>query len=180
MAETQTASAKKAEYESAAWEALSTANARLLAGNQFWSRVLSLGETQLCVDRIRSTYPASFNSDVVTLQSIGEIAAKAQEAGCGNCEEFSAVAFILLYDKRVFPLDFYRLQGGNHAFVVLGKAAGSSDADPAAWGADAVVCDAWLGKVYGAAQLRTYWPKGTPKSHHRCECVQGAAKAGVR
>jgi hypothetical protein len=42
---------------------------------------------------------------------------------------------------------------GDHAFVVIGRAASSKAADYKTWGPDAVVCDPWGGVVCAASEI---------------------------
>jgi hypothetical protein len=81
-------------------------------------------------------------------------AAKARDLGCGNCGEQAAVAFVYLKDAGVRPLDYmvYK-EPGDHAFVVIGRAANSVESDYTTWGDDAVVCDPWGGNAFPAAEI---------------------------
>jgi hypothetical protein len=81
-------------------------------------------------------------------------AAIAQLYGCGNCAEQSAIAFRFLDQHRIKPLDYMQRANGDHAFVVIGRAAGSDEAEySAAWGPAAVVCDPWKGEAYEASEI---------------------------
>jgi hypothetical protein len=60
---------------------------------------------------------------------------------CGNCAELTAAAFIHLHKLNVRPLDYMVLDGADHAFVVIGREADTSDWSK--WGKSAVVCDPW-------------------------------------
>jgi peptidoglycan hydrolase-like protein with peptidoglycan-binding domain len=71
------------------------------------------------------------------------VANLANKNGCGNCGENSILAFMFLYDLGVRPIDRMELdQKADHAFVVIGRAAGDAN-DWANWGPRAVVCDPW-------------------------------------
>jgi hypothetical protein len=60
---------------------------------------------------------------------------------CGNCGELAAATFIHLHKLNVRPLDYMVLDGADHAFVVIGREADTSDWSK--WGKSAVVCDPW-------------------------------------
>jgi hypothetical protein len=97
----------------------------------------------VCVyDVVRPTYMTLLRGAKSMLDKIRIIANTARKNKCGNCGEFSALAFIYLYDLGVRPLDWMGLLGGDHAFVVIGRQAGKAT-DWKKWGAAAVVCDAW-------------------------------------
>jgi hypothetical protein len=73
------------------------------------------------------------------IRIIGETARRNK---CGNCGEFSALAFIHLFDKGVRTLDWMSLEGADHAFVVIGRTNKNAN-DHDKWGSDAVICDPW-------------------------------------
>ncbi|WP_299438096.1 hypothetical protein [uncultured Rhodospira sp.] len=87
------------------------------------------------------------------------MAETAAKNSCGNCGEFSAVAFIYLYDKGVRPIDWMSLTGGDHAFVVIGRAAGDAN-DVDQWGSIAAVCDPW-GQGFRGGDKKTGTYPGT-------------------
>ncbi len=76
------------------------------------------------------------------IDQIRIIANESRQKKCGNCGEFSALAFIYLYDGGVRPLDWMALAGGDHAFVVIGRENAVVN-DYANWGSKSVVCDPW-------------------------------------
>ena len=86
---------------------------------------------------------------------IKTIADVAQKNGCGNCGEFSAVAFMYLYKKGVRPLDWMQLTDADHAFLVIGRASGNEN-DLDSWGRFAAVCDPWGQGFTGKADQGTY------------------------
>ena len=82
---------------------------------------------------------------VQDLQDIQILSDLAEQHGCGNCGELTAVTFICLYHLSVRPLDYMILKPPlDHAFVVIGRN-GNKDNDIFGrnWGDDAVVCDPW-------------------------------------
>ncbi len=78
--------------------------------------------------------------DGVSLSDLRRISMAARQYRAGNCREYSAVAFIYLYDQKVAPLDWMALDA-DHAFVVLGRTEGSRRISD--WGPACVVCDPW-------------------------------------
>lgn len=87
-------------------------------------------------------------------------AATAKAARYGNCGENSALAFLLLYDMGVRPIEqFYA--SADHNFVVIGR----NDVDPNdydRWGEHAVVADPWAqGFWKGDTSIGTYGGKGS-------------------
>src|SRR5215210_505275 len=58
---------------------------------------------------------------VKSIEEIKTIARLAETHGCGNCAEQAARAFLYLMDMDLAPLDYMRLEGADHAFVVIGR-----------------------------------------------------------
>ncbi len=73
------------------------------------------------------------------LRTLGSLAVKNK---CGNCGEFSAAAFMYLYDRNIRPLDWCGLKDADHAFVIIGRNAGDAS-DYTSWGNTAAICDPW-------------------------------------
>lgn len=152
----------RADYERAAWDAVTYTRGRLKADNKFWDRFW--GDLSLPLDlkknRARMVAAGLFEKD--TLKSVGERSTAAQVAGCGNCQEHADTAFIYLHDHHIVPIEMMNFRGRDHAFDVIGRPADSDVSDPSTWGQDAVVCDPWLEKVYPPSDLKKYWAGGTP------------------
>jgi hypothetical protein len=72
----------------------------------------------------------------------------------------AAVAFMFLYDKGIFPIDYMSGTNVDHAFVVIGRKAGSDEGDPKTSGDSAVVCDPCNGNYFPASQFRDKMHKG--------------------
>jgi uncharacterized protein YkvS len=106
---------------------------------------------------------------VENLQDIQILSDLADQYGCGNCGELTAVTFIYLYNLSIRPLDFMALKPpADHAFVVIGRS--GSDTDDSFgrnWDSNAVICDPW------ASELKAFFP-GRPlrpdtfRRHLRC------------
>lgn len=81
-------------------------------------------------------------------------------AAGGNCEEFSATAYIVLKKMGVTPIHWVKLVSGDHAFVLIGKGPwGMLDSkDLKVWGDNVVVCDAWDKASYIASSIPTRLP----------------------
>lgn len=125
-----------------------------LPSNHIVQRVLTLGESTQCVRRARARYGSLRDHD--RIMNLRRRASLAKKARCGNCGEYAAVAFdMLMLTGCRYPIEYagYRAPG-DHAFVIVGRAANTNPSDPRTWGSDVVVCDAWAGKVVPA---RFYW-----------------------
>lgn len=86
------------------------------------------------------------------------LAMDTEKVGCGNCGEQSAVAFVYLKQRGYRPLDWMCISNGDHAFVVIGRASGSKESQPASWGEAAVVCDPWYKTAYPAQSIFEHLP----------------------
>lgn len=101
----------------------------------------------------------------------------AQGLGCGNCGEQAIMALQYLNDYEYAdgmmpPLDLSGVQfdGNDHQFVIVGRQTGSNDfrdvakniQDVAAWGPDAVICDAWKGRAYPAMENKDLFRRTKP------------------
>lgn len=94
----------------------------------------STAEARACVARIRR----------LGYSSIKEMADRALAAGCGNCGEQAAIAFMKLAKRGFRPLDYMAWKRpGDHAFVVIGRKWWFTAEDPRKWGPKAVVSDPW-------------------------------------
>lgn len=102
---------------------------------------------------------------------IREWARQAVEGKAGNCDDQSCVAFTYLYDNGVRPLDWMHLINGKHAFVLIGRE-DRSEADPATWGEDLVVCDPWNNDAY---QLDAATGSDTLFRKMQCNCGKAAS-----
>ena len=89
------------------------------------------------------------------LQDIQILSDLADQHGCGNCMELTAVTFMYLYNLDIGPLDFMALVHADHAFVVIGRRE-SDDVESLGrnWDKSAVVCDPW---AYGL-NISFDWP----------------------
>lgn len=111
----------------------------------------STEDGKACVDYIRGSY-LSANPSV----KIPYVAQQAEAAGCGNCGEQAAVAFVYLNRRGINPLTYMNLLDGTgvaiHSFVVIGT--DFTDGEASGWGDDAVICDAWdSAQTYPAALM---------------------------
>ena len=83
----------------------------------------SWGQSLICVFAIRSVEVSG--EDTTSVRGLRIWAAKAESAGCGNCGEQSAIAFVHLMDLKVRPLDYMIRTNKDHAFVVIGRESNS-------------------------------------------------------
>jgi hypothetical protein len=86
----------------------------------------------------------------------------AQQYGCGNCGEQSAIAFVYLRQLKIFPLDWMEVNDYEHAFVIVGRRRGSDPTDYATWGDEAVVCDPWRDVVATVKSEANYFSTRKP------------------
>ena len=122
------------------------------ASNKAWDLISSGGRSALCVLASRSVSVSV--TDGVIPDYVLEMAVKAQSAGCGNCGEQAAIAFVHLYrELSARPIDFMSRTHADHAFVVLGRPRGSQVQNYRSWGPGAVVCDPWDRQVYPANEI---------------------------
>lgn len=94
-------------------------------------------------EKLRPDYKKKLSIAKTMLDKMRIIANETKSQKCGNCGEFSVLAFMYLYDKGVRPLDWVSLVGGDHAFVVIGRDAKSDAKNFLTWGVSAVICDPW-------------------------------------
>ena len=88
----------------------------------------------------------------MTPEDIAEIAIDARG---GNCEEFSATAYVQLKKMAARPIHWVKLVNGDHAFVLIGNGPLGylDDRDLKKWGDSVVVCDAWDRASYVASEI---------------------------
>lgn len=114
---------------------------------------------QSCIERGKMFAPRTRQNSVV----IDCAARMARTYGCGNCGENAALAFTLLKQWNVQPVDLMKCTNMDHLFVVIGMRAGANSGDYKTWGPDAVVCDPWApgrlkglkGRYYAANRIKT-------------------------
>ena len=99
----------------------------------------------ICVyEKLRPSYRKALKkSSKSKLEKIRLMADEIIKMKCGNCGEFSSLAFMYLYDKNVRPIEWMALIGADHAFVVIGRNKKSNINNALSWGANAVICDPW-------------------------------------
>jgi hypothetical protein len=100
-----------------------------------------------------------------TPEDLAEIAIDARG---GNCQEFSATAYVQLKKMGARPIHWVTLVNGDHAFVLIGNGPFGmmDDNDLKRWGDSVVVCDAWDRVSYVASEIPRRLPsyKGTFKA----------------
>lgn len=130
-----------------------------------------------CVQRMRSVTEAQLMASGAFYKLVTDIRTIAESAlskGCGNCGEQAAIAFMMLVDQRVEPIDYMYCagEGDDHVFVVIGRREGSdvSKYDAQSWGPDAVVCDPWMGKAYSCREMQTHLAPRTTTFKYGSAC----------
>jgi hypothetical protein len=147
------------EYASYALGALAEVKSKMTIGaSNKPSHPLDSLRAAHCVDTMRTPIFA-LKSTHASLFYIKYMADAASKAGCGNCEEQSAIAFMYLWDKGIRPLEWVQLLNGNHRFVVIGRDPGDPPQDPAHWAPASCVCDPWNDAVYPASTLKKRFGK---------------------
>jgi hypothetical protein len=83
--------------------------------------------------------------------------------GCGNCGEYSALAFVYLRDVlKARPLDWMEYNNMQHAFVIVGRDSGTAPTasnelfyPPAIgkWNTSCIMCDAYYDRVLDYSHL---------------------------
>ncbi|HTM64503.1 MAG TPA: hypothetical protein VL360_08420 [Gammaproteobacteria bacterium] len=75
-------------------------------------------------------------------------------AEIGNCSEYSFLCLHIMLDLEPnLNAEIFEVVDGDHIVLVLDRNQESNENDYTTWGNDAVVCDAWSGKVYPAYQI---------------------------
>lgn len=109
---------------------------------------------------------------------VSHLAQHAIQAGCGNCGEQAAVAYVFLQQRGILPLDYMNLydpQGvAVHSFVVI-EFSGEGDSS-SGWGENAVICDPWdEAQAYSASRIGSnmmLWESGSSvRSLFRADAV---------
>lgn len=73
----------------------------------------------------------------------------------GNCGEYSFMVLNQIQKSHPEKLvEIFEVTRGDHIIAVIDRDPASDPADFTTWGANAVICDAWAGKVYAASALR--------------------------
>lgn len=79
---------------------------------------------------------------------------QAKHTTVGNCAEFSYCALHLLSKhKPQLYGEVIAFTNGDHVVLLIDRVADSDLNRPETWGNAAVVCDAWMGEVYPAAEM---------------------------
>jgi hypothetical protein len=127
------------------------------SGNKFEDVIVTLGGSLSCIADEREYAKQQGWDSLPPEERLRNVAALAEEKGCGNCGEQSAMAFVYLLDRHILPLDWMGLESGKHNYVVVGRSRYSNPDDPRGWGPEAVVCDPWKGEAYSPKMLMPYW-----------------------
>jgi hypothetical protein len=101
------------------------------------------------IDQVRSSIQETSNFDKAI--AIGMTAIK---YSIGNCMEMAAAAFVyLLKSHPDVKVDIFRIDGGDHGFVVIGRDFNSDPTDPTTWGEHALICDTWSKESFPVSQI---------------------------
>lgn len=72
----------------------------------------------------------------------------------GNCLELSFMALHYIAENSEAKAEIFYLEGGDHAFLVVGRLPNSDPTDPNTWGEDAYISDPWANKVFSAKHYK--------------------------
>lgn len=91
-------------------------------------------------------------------------AANAEKYGAGNCGEQSAMAYLRLRSRGVFPIDWAQFTSKDHAFVIVGRTNSTNytidTLTQQPFFNDVVICDAYWNRCdYWSKLLSDYPPK---------------------
>lgn len=90
------------------------------------------------------------------------IAKLAKQLGVGNCEELATVAFLtLIKNNYQGKIEFVAFQGVDHVFVVLNRPDGTDPTDWKTWGANTIILDPWINRVFRANEFGNVWKQNT-------------------
>jgi hypothetical protein len=112
----------------------------------------------------------------IEADNASKLALVARTNGWGNCQECASATATSLHNRGVVGVEIMHRPGvgptasGNHAFVVVGRDPRSDPGNPATWGPNALIVDAWAGasEVYPASEAMHRLPgKGPIQSHFR-------------
>ncbi|ETO92365.1 Uncharacterised protein [Legionella longbeachae] len=71
----------------------------------------------------------------------------------GNCHELALMALdYMIRNQPNVHAEVYSIEGGDHAFLVIGRKIDSDPEKPETWGDEAYICDPWSNHVYPAAE----------------------------
>ena len=118
------------------------------------------------------TMDAKFVNPADGLRVAQAVAENAERYGGGNCGEQSAVAYIFLRRRAVFPIDWVQFKDKDHAFVIIGRSSAGAyapeDIPQQPWFQDAVICDAYWNKCeFWSNVIQEYKPSRITSIHHQ-------------
>jgi hypothetical protein len=90
------------------------------------------------------------------IQTFYHTIAACKKYSLGNCYELALMA--LYYVLKYCPnsnAEVYSIEGGDHAFLVIGRNASSDPSKPSTWGNKVYICDPWANEVYLASEYLT-------------------------
>ena len=152
---TRTRAAVKRDNLSLAIEAVNYVKSKMTLGamNRWEDVKASRGRSVLCWIKIRK-----FTELGHGIPAVERLAQTAEQLGCGNCGEQTAIALIYLRNRGIRPVEAIGVTNGDHEFAVLGRLKASEINDPFTWGPLAVVCDPWYRKAYRAIEIYSQLP----------------------
>ena len=112
-------------------------------------------------------------------KTIDIYAAKAEEFGCGNCHEQSALTFQYLRNRGVRPLDWIMQAAlytvpvlgarGDHVFVIIGRDGTKDVGDVTKWNPEVFWCDPYENEMGGLDRIRERFKGKSLSLMHRLD-----------
>ncbi len=91
-----------------------------------------------------------------TLRCFEQLIANCKKLSIGNCYELALMALhYMIKEHPDMNAEVYRIEGGDHVFLVIGRERDSDPNRPETWGDGAYICDPWSDNVYPAIEYLT-------------------------
>lgn len=99
---------------------------------------------------------AFFLSIDSTIRFFEQSIANCKKFSIGNCHELALMALHYMIEEQPdINAEVYHIEGGDHAFLVVGRKIDSDPHRPDTWGDEAYICDPWSNNVYPANEYLT-------------------------
>jgi hypothetical protein len=115
-----------------------------------YTKSKEIGMRDIIYDEVSRHMKMGESEVLATYKSVIEVSRK---YSVGNCFEltFQALDYILNRYPEI-KAEVYKLEYGEHTFLVLNRDADSSMFEPDTWGKNAIVCDPFANEVYPAKE----------------------------
>ncbi len=93
--------------------------------------------------------------DCNTIWKFYQLIEDTKKYSLGNCDRLALLALEYMVNTTSdINAEVYRIVGGDHALLVIGRDKNSDPSNVETWGGNAVICDPWANKVYPAKDYR--------------------------